>query len=163
MRNRLARVAQNFIDREPAQIDANKDAQASPLTVFLDGVHIRRRPKYQKRHHDVVVGKVESPNMCRLFGRVAQAATSPSGQLRQDLHALGWDCQRPVTVISDGAPALPNLVRAAVGGYMRHILDRWHISMRVQHIENAVKGLLKTANISGVPEPFRRPSETPRW
>lgn len=163
VRNRLGRVAQNFIDRESAQIGVDEDAQSPPLTVFLDGAHIRCRPEYQKRHLDVVVGKVESPNMCRRFGFVAQAATSPSGQLRQDLHALGWDGQRPVTVISDGEPALPNLVRAAVGGRVRHILDWWHISMRVQHIEKAVKGLLQTENFSGFPELFKRPAQTLRW
>jgi hypothetical protein len=101
VRNRLGRVAQSFIDREPAQISVDEDAQSPPLTVFLDGAHIRCRPEYQKRHLDVVVGKVESPNMCRRFGLVAQAGPSPSGQLRQDLLALGWDGQRPVTVISD--------------------------------------------------------------
>ena len=127
VRNRLGRVAQNLIEREPAQISVDKDAQSPPLTVFLDGAHIRCRPEYQKRHLDVVVGKVESPNMCRRFGLVAQAGPSPSGQLRQDLFELGWDGQRPVTVISDGEPALPNLVRVAVDGRVRHILDWWHI------------------------------------
>ena len=101
--------------------------------------------------------------MCRRFGFVAQAATSPSGQLRQDLHALGWDGQRSVTVISDGEPALPNLIRAAVDGLVRHILDWWHISMRVQHIENAIKGLLQTENFPGFPELFKRPAQTLRW
>ena len=163
VRNRLGRVAQNIIDREPAQISVDEDAQSPPLTVFLDGAHIRCRPEYQKRHLDVVVGKVESPNMCRRFGLVAQAGPSPSGQLRQDLLALGWDGQRPVTVISDGEPALPNLVRAAVDGRVRHILDWWHISMRVQHIENAVKGLLQTESFTGFPELFKRPAETLRW
>ena len=41
VRNRLGRVAQNFIDRESAQIGVGEDAQSPPLTVFLDGAHIR--------------------------------------------------------------------------------------------------------------------------
>ncbi|MGX0978548.1 hypothetical protein ACSSVY_004288 [Roseovarius sp. MBR-51] len=101
--------------------------------------------------------------MCRRFGLVAQAGPSLSGKLRQDLHALGWDGQRPVNVISDGEPARPNLVRAAVDGRVRHILDWWHISMRLQHIKNAVKGLLQTENFPGFPELFKRPAETLRW
>lgn len=75
VRNRLGRVAQNVIDREPAQIGVKEDAQSPPLTVFPDGAHIRCQPAYQKRHLDVVVDKVECPNMCRRFGLVAQAAT----------------------------------------------------------------------------------------
>jgi len=54
---------------------------------------------------------------------VQQAVLSPASQLRQDLRALGWDHEQTVTVISDGEPALPNLVRNAVGGKIRHILE----------------------------------------
>jgi hypothetical protein len=110
-----------------------------------------------------VVGKIESPDMSRRFGLVVQAALSPAKQLRQDLSALGWDGHRSVTVISDGEPALPNLVRGAVQGPVRHILDWWHIPMRVQHVENAVKGLLLEEHFPGTPDLFKHPSETLRW
>ncbi|GLT12000.1 hypothetical protein GCM10007928_42330 [Sulfitobacter porphyrae] len=69
--------------------------------------------------------------MSRRFGLVRQAARSPAKQLRHDLIAQGWDDQSKVTVISDGEHALPNLVRRAVQGPVTHILDWWHISMRV--------------------------------
>jgi len=101
--------------------------------------------------------------MSRRLGLVQQAAKSPARQLRNDLMAQGWDGQSKVTVISDGEPALPNLVRRAVKGPVTHILDWWHISMRVQHIENAVKGLLHTQDFSGLPQLFERPAETLRW
>jgi hypothetical protein len=48
---------------------------------------------------------------------------SPASQLRQDLRAFGWDHRQTVTVILDGELAQPNLVRDAVGGKVRHILD----------------------------------------
>ena len=51
--------------------------------------------------------------------------------------------------VTDGEPALPNLLRRAVRGPVTHILDWWHISMRVKHIENAVQGLLQSKDISG--------------
>ena len=89
--------------------------------------------------------------MSRRFGLVQQAAGSPAKQLRHDLIAQGWDGQSKVTVISDGEPALPNLVRRAVRGPVTHILDWWHISMRVKHIENAVRGLLQSKGFSGLP------------
>jgi hypothetical protein len=44
-------------------------------------------------------------------------------------------------VISDGDPALPALVGTAAGGPVTHILDWFHISMRVRHIEQAMQGL----------------------
>lgn len=96
-------------------------------------------------------------------GLVRQAILPPASQLRQDLRALGWDHEQAVTIISDGEPALPNLVRNAVGGKVRHILDWWHISMRIQHVENAVKGLLQSRSLSGIPVLFKRPAKTLRW
>lgn len=44
-------------------------------------------------------------------------------------------------VLSDGEAALPGLVRATVGEPVRFILNWWHISMRVQHIQQAVRGI----------------------
>ena len=46
-----------------------------------------------------------------------------------------------MTVISDGEAALPGLVRSATGGAIVHILDWWHISMRVRHVEQALRGI----------------------
>lgn len=164
VRNRLGKIAREIGDSEyaePAVSSARNSA--APVTVFLDGAHIRSRPEYQKRHLDVVVGKIESSQMCRRFGLVQQAAQAPSRQVRQDLKETGWDGESPVTVISDGEPALPNLVRYAVGGPVRHILDWWHISMRVKHVENAVRGLLQAKNFPGIPVLFGRPAERLRW
>ena len=164
VRDRLGKVARDICDRaqkEPVVAASVEDAPA--LTVFLDGAHIRCRPEYQKRHLDVVVGKIEGHDKCRRFGLVQQAVLSPASQLRQDLRALGWDHGNAVTVISDGEPALPNLVRDAAGGKVRHILDWWHISMRIQHVENAIRGLLQTRDFSGIPVLFKRPAETLRW
>ena len=164
VRHRLGKIAKEISGSalaEPAVPSAGKSAD--PVTVFLDGAHIRSRPEYQKRHLDVVVGKIESSQMCRRFGLVQQAAQSPARQLWQDLQETGWDGESPVTVISDGEPALPNLVRYAVGGPVHHILDWWHISMRVKHVENAVRGLLQAKNFPGIPVLFGRPAERLRW
>lgn len=131
VRNRLGRIADERGHEDASQGNADAIAPRSPLTVFPDGAHIRCWPEYQKRHLNVVVGTVESPNMSRRFGLVQQAASSPAKQLRHDLIARAWDGQSKVTVISDGNPALPNLVRRAVRGPVTQILDWWHISMRV--------------------------------
>ena len=131
VRNRLGRIAEDITGLEPLENDASS---SHPVTVLVDGAHITCRPEYQKRHLDVVVGKIEAGDMCRRFGLAPQAAASPATQLRSDLAALGWNGRRSVTVISDGEAALPNLFRGATGGKVQHILDWWHISMRVQHV-----------------------------
>lgn len=100
--------------------------------------------------------------MCRRFGLAPQAATSPESQLRRGLDALGRNGRRPITVISDGETALPNLVRSAADGKVRHVLDWWHISMRVQHVENALKGLVQREDFPGTAVIFMIPAETLR-
>ncbi|WP_299971803.1 ISKra4 family transposase, partial [uncultured Roseobacter sp.] len=160
VRNRLGKVAKDITDAESPVCET---LSAHPLTVFIDGAHIRCRPEYQKRYLDVVVGKIETHDMCRRFGLVPQAANSPASQLRRDLDALGWDDQRPVTVISDGETALPNLIRGATNGKVRHILDWWHISMRVQYVENAINGLVQRKDFPGTTAIFMTPAGTLRW
>jgi hypothetical protein len=61
--------------------------------------------------------------------------------LRQALQEQGWQPGCSVTVLSDGEAALPGLVRAAIGAPVTCVLDWWHISMRVQHIQQAVRGI----------------------
>ena len=81
VRNRLGKVAKDIEQTEPVVAASAEDAPA--LTVFLDGAHIRCRPEYQKRHLDVVVGKIEGHDKYRRFGLVQQAVLSPASQLRQ--------------------------------------------------------------------------------
>ena len=158
--NRLGKVAKDITDAEPPVCET---LSSNPLTVFIDGAHIRCRPEYQKRHLDVVVGKIETRDMCRRFGLAPQAASWSDSQLRRQLDAIGWDDRRPITVISDGEVALPNLLRGATKGKVRHILDWWHISMRIQHVENAIKGLVQREDFPGTAAIFTKAAETLRW
>jgi len=88
------------------------------------------------------VGKIEvTGKPPRRFALAPRGAESPLATPRQALRDQGWKPGRPVTVISEGEAALPGLVRAAVGEPVTCILGWWHISMRVQHIEQAVRGI----------------------
>jgi hypothetical protein len=165
VRDRLGRVAMG-LERSPrASGDPVEAPPKGGLTVFLDGAHIRCRPEYQLRHLDLVVGRIESRNMCRRFGLVANATASPGSRMREELSDFGWKPGRLLTVISDGELALPNLIRNAMGGDgpVKHILDWWRISMRVQHVEAAVQGLVQTQGFVGNPVLFQRPAKSLRW
>ena len=85
--------------------------------------------------------------------------------MREELSDFGWKPGRLLTVISDGELALPNLIRNAMGGdgQVKHILDWWHISMRVQHVEAAVQGLVQIPGFTGIPVLFQRPAKSLRW
>ena len=48
-------------------------------------------------------------------------------------------------------------------GQVKHILDWWHISMRIRHVEAAVQGLVQTQGFTGIPVLFERPAKSLRW
>ncbi|CAG1015353.1 MAG: hypothetical protein F9K19_09680 [Rhizobiaceae bacterium] len=62
--------------------------------------------------------------------------------IRNALRAQGWLPDRKVIVLSDGDPSLGGAVRTAIRWSVTHILDWFHISMRVRHVEQALAGLL---------------------
>lgn len=141
IRNRTHRIA---VEIEATAPEAPKDVPASndEMVVMIDGAHIRAAPGYQTRHVDVTVGKVEvTRRQPRRFALAPKGSDHPLAPIRAALVEQGWHPGRPLAVISDGEAALPNLVRAATGEPVRHILDWFHMSMRMRPIEQVLTGL----------------------
>jgi len=110
--------------------------------VMLDGAYIRAVPGHQVRNFEAICGKVEHEgHPTRNFALVRSVAEQPHALLRAALQDQGWREGDAVTAISDGDPALPALVRSATGGPVEPILDWFHLSMRVQHVEQVMDGL----------------------
>ena len=146
VRNRLHRVAGRIEAVEAALLPApavpGRRKACGEIVVMIDGAHLRAVPAHHSRHLDVTVGKVEiAGRVPRRFALAPLGAEQPAQAVRAALVSQGWQSGRPVTVISDGEPALLNLVRAATSEPVCHILDWWHISMRVRHIEQALAGI----------------------
>jgi len=124
---------------EPAKAAA---ADASRPVVMLDGAYIRAVPGHQVRNFEAICGKVEREGQpTRRFALVRSVAEQPHALLRAALLDQGWREGDVVTAISDGDPALPALVRSATAGPVKPILDWFHLSMRVQHVEQVMRGL----------------------
>jgi len=141
IRNRTHRIAAEIEAKAP---EAPRDVPAlnDEIVVMIDGAHIRAVPGYQSRHLDVTVGKVEvSGRQPRRFALAPKGSDRPLTAVRAALVEQGWHAGRPLTVISDGEAALPNLVRAATGEPVRHILDWFHLSMRMRPIQQVLAGL----------------------
>jgi len=117
-------------------------ADASRPVVMLDGAYIRAIPGHQVRNFEAICGKVEHEgHPTRRFALVRSVAAQPHALLRASLQDQGWREGDAVTVISDGDPALPALVRSATGGPVEYVLDWFHLSMRVHHVEQVMGGL----------------------
>ncbi len=146
VRNRTHAVALwiEAADRQAAtEVTAVRDApdkaaaadEHRPI-VMLDGAYIRAAPGHQVRNFEAICGKVEHEgHATRRFALVRSVAEQPHALLRAALRDQGWREGDAVTVISDGDPALPALVRSATAGPVEPILDWFHLSMRVQHVE----------------------------
>ena len=143
VRDRLARVADEMERKtlRPSQALLSAGKQESNVSIFLDGAHIRCRPEYQKRHLDVVVGRIESTERNRRFAFEPSSSMSPRALIRAQLQSAGWQPGHSLTVFTDGESGLANHVRSATGQSVTHILDWWHISMRIKHVENAAVGV----------------------
>jgi hypothetical protein len=142
MRNRTHRVATELDSRPLATPKA--EAEPNPgaeMIVLIDGAHIRAAPGYQTRHIGVTVGKNEVPGRRPRRAVAAKGPVSPLAGIRQALTDQAWQPGQAVTVVSDGEAALPGLIRAAVGEPVTCVLNWWHISMRVQHIKQAQRGV----------------------
>ena len=141
VRNRTHAVGQRLEVADPPGAGVRGPAQEE-IVVALDGAYVRAAPAHQTRHFEVILGKVEAGTRPgRRFALVARAAEHPHTLLRDALAGQGWTEGQPITAISDGDPALPALVRSATDGPVEHILDWFHLSMRVRHVEQVVQGL----------------------
>jgi len=152
VRNRTHAVALRIeaADRQAAtEVTAVRDASdkaaaadASRPIVMLDGAYIRAVPGHQVRNFEAICGKVEREgHSTRRFALVRSVAEQPHALLRAALQDQDWRESDAVTAISDGDPALPALVRSATGGPAEYILDWFHLSMRVHHVEQVMRGL----------------------
>jgi hypothetical protein len=127
------------VSDKPARTAA---ADASRPVVMLDGAYIRAVPGHQVRNFEAICGKVEQEgHPTRRFGLVGSVAEQPHVLLRAALLDQDWREGDAVTAISDGDPALPALVRSATGGPVELIIDWFHLSMRVHHVEQVMGGL----------------------
>ena len=152
IRNRLTDVAAVLeSDRNQSCVDTTEQSNPPELTVFLDSAYVRSRLEYQRRNFEVIVGCIESKSgKKRRFG-VSQAADyRPRDCLRTSLKAAGWREGTSVTVLSDGDAALPRLIKDATGADVCHILDWWHISARIRHVEVTFKTLLSQLDSSEI-------------
>ena len=122
---------------------------ASAITLSLDSTFIRSCQEGE-RHLEVRVGNAETSDGGRqVFGAVAKSGTDIAALIRRTLDTVGRTGDTELTAFTDGCPGL-RAILADAGVTGRPILDWFHISMRLQHAEQAAAGLP-----ADVPDPLQ--------
>ena len=96
--------------------------------------------RYRVRSFEVIVAQVAgAEGKPVVFSGVPAEADRQPQQLRGVLHRLGVTPGTPATILSDGADGPRALGEAACVGPTRHVLDWFHLAMRIQHAAQAAK------------------------
>lgn len=119
------------------------------LVLSVDGGHVSSVKTYQTRSFEVLIaraGRADDRDEELVFSSMPAEADRQVEQLRHLLVDRGATANTPVTILSDGAEGPRHLGERASPGPVRHVLDWFHLSMRVQHVAQAVVGWATVAS-----------------
>ena len=115
--------------------------EARSIALSIDGGHVRSVRSYQMRSFEIFVAQVSNDaGQQIMFSSMPAEADRQREQLRGVLQGLGATPATPITILSDGADGPRSLGEAASVGPRRHVLDWFHLSMRIQHVAQTAKG-----------------------
>ena len=138
-RRRMLKVGAR-LERASLTVNSNRPPEAKTLAVAVDGGHVKSVRRYQMRSFEILLAHASNDRgQHRLFSSVAAEADHERLQLGGVLRDLGATTNTPVTVLTDGAEGPRTLGEAASPGPTHHVLDWFHLSMRVQHVAQTVR------------------------
>lgn len=115
--------------------------EAGLIALAIDAGHVRSVRSHHVRSFEVFVAQVSGDEGTSVvFSSVPAEADRQQQQLRGVLHRLGATPSTPVAILSDGADGPRSLGEAACIGPTSHVLDWFHLAMRIQHVAQAAKG-----------------------
>jgi hypothetical protein len=121
------------LGREPWMPAAADDA--------IDAGHVRAVRGHQGRTFEVMAAQVSNDDgKPVLFSGVPGDADRQRTQLNGVLIGLGMTADTEVTILSDGADGPRSLGEAASTGTVYHVLDWFHLAMRIQHAAQCAGG-----------------------
>jgi hypothetical protein len=134
-RQRTLRVGARLEQEAVAGAWPNPAGPTKSIALSIDGGHVRVARQYQGRSFEVLLAQVSNDEGKQVvFSTVPVEAHSQKRQLRGVLRGLSATPATPVTVLSDGADGPRSLSEAASPGPTHHVLDWFHLAMRVQHV-----------------------------
>ncbi len=129
----------SFIDGCPAMW-RDLPQPEGPMVVGIDGGYVRNWND-KKKNFEVVVGKsIPEKRDDRYFGLVQSHDAKPKRRLFEVLRDQGLQMNQEITFLTDGGDSVRNLAEL-MSPCAEHILDWFHIAMRLTVLGQYVKGL----------------------
>jgi hypothetical protein len=129
------------LEREATVQPATPANKARSIALSIDGGHVRSVRSYRVRSFEIFLAQVSNDDGQQIvFSSMPAEADRQREQLRGVLHGLGATPTTPITILSDGAEGPRSLGEAASLGPTHHVLDWFHLSMRIQHVAQTAKG-----------------------
>jgi len=111
------------------------------LVVGLDGGYVRHW--HTKGCFEVIAGKsIPAEGAAKCFGFVQEVDTKPRRRVFEVLRSQGLQANQPVEFFTDGAPILRSLT-SYLSAESRHILDWFHLTMRLTVLHQYALGLTR--------------------
>ncbi len=123
---------------------------AGPLAVGIDGgyVHSREQKGGQGGCFEVIVGKsIPSEGESKCFGFVNRYDQKPKRRLFEVLSSQGLQMNQQITFLSDGGDTVREL-QMYLSPQAEHVLDWFHVTMRLTVMKQMVKGLAAEAHVA---------------
>jgi hypothetical protein len=136
-----------------------------PITVGLDGGYIRGRERRPGATgcFEVIAGKsIPEEGPSKVFAGVGQIDTKPKRRLHEVLQSQGVLPRQHVTFLSDGGDTVRALP-AYLHPHSEHILDWFHIGMRVEQLSQTARGFRGTDECPMTKEKILKELERVKW
>jgi hypothetical protein len=139
-----------------------------PITVGIDGGYVRDWNE-KKRNFEVIVGKStlafkreedEDNPSSKCFGFVQTLDQKPKRRLYEVLQSQGMQLNQQITFLSDGSDTVRDL-QLFMSPEAEHILDLFHLTMRLTVLDQYAKGLVHCDAVLG--EEIREKIERSKW
>jgi hypothetical protein len=142
MEHQMGEEQAMFIEGCPAEWE-DLPAPDAPLTVGLDGGYVHARDEHSRKAgwFEVIVGKsLPDEGASKCFGFVHTYDTRPKRRLFEVLKSQGMQANPQVTFLSDGGDTVREL-QLYLHPEAEHLLDWFHLAMRVTVMGQMAKGL----------------------
>lgn len=153
-----------FIEGSPHQWEQLPDPN-SRLFVGIDGgyIHAREGENRQAGWFEAIVGKSMSEDTAsKSFGFVTSYDDKPKRRVYEMLQSQGFQLNQNITFLSDGGDTVRDL-QHYLSPQSEHILDWFHITMRITVMRNMVKSLPELVEEGLTTEQADRYLESAKW